>query len=105
MDAFVLVLFLLWKRCSSSTRKRITRTPKTNPMISAVLLFDNAVIVVVKAFVAVVTVVYAVGVVVEVVVVVAVGVDAFLQKLVMEAFLSTGQIAYCTELQRVQVAS
>ena len=62
-------------------------------MISAVLLFDNAVIVVVKAFVAVVTVVFAVGV------------DAFLQKLVMEAFLSTGQIAYCTELQRVQVAS
>ena len=104
MDAFVLVLFLLWKRCSSNTRKRITRTPKTNPMISAVLLFDNAVIVVVKAFVAVVTVVFAVGVVVEVVVV-AVGVDAFLQKLVMEAFLSTGQIAYCTELQRVQVAS
>ena len=77
-------------------RKRITRTPKTDPIIIAVLLFVRAVIVVV-AFIAVVPVV------VEVVVI-AVGVDAFLQKLVMEAFLSNWQIAYCTDLQRVQVA-
>ena len=71
-------------------------------MIIAVLLFDKAVIVVV-AFGAVVTVVVAVGVV-EVVVVVAVGVDAFLQKLVMEVFFSIWQIVYCRDVQSVQVA-
>ena len=63
------------------------------------LLFDKAVIVVVAAFVAAV-----VTVVVEVVVAVAVGGDTSLQKSVMEAFLSNWQIAYCTELQRVQAA-
>ena len=79
-------------------KKRTARTPKTDPIIIAVLLFDKAVIVVV-AFVAVIVVVV---VAVEVVVVVAV--DALLQKLVMGAFSSIWQIEYCTELQRVQVA-
>ena len=78
-------------------RKRTARTPKTDPIIIAELLFDKAVIVVV-AFVAVIVVVV---VAVEVVVV---AVDALLQKLVMGAFSSIWQIEYCTELQRVQVA-
>ena len=64
------------------------------------LLFDKAIVVVV-AFVVVVTVVV---VVVEVAVVVAVGVDAFSQNLVVEAFLSNWKIAYCMELLCVQVA-
>ena len=88
MDAFLFVIYFLSRKiCSSNTSKRTTSTPKTDPIIIAVLLFDKAVTSV-AAFVAAVTV----------------GVDAFSQKLVMEAFLSNWQIAYCTELQRVQVA-
>ena len=92
MDAFVFVLFLLWKRCCSNTRKRITRTPETDPIVIAVLLFDKVVIVVVAFVVVVAVVVEVVVAVVGVVAVVVLVVDAFLQKSVMEAILSNWQI-------------
>ena len=68
-------LFLLRKKYSSHKRNRTAKTPKTDPIIIALLLFGKALVV-----------------------------DTFLQKLEMEVFLSNWQVEYCTELQRVQAA-